>query len=68
MERLKWGQDREQEAVPGRLIGRSMGSPVLVAILSKVSPMPSPSLEHPFLSSNPSVLLTLSLRPSVTPY
>ena len=54
MERLKWGQDREQEAVPGRLIRRSMGSPVLVAILSKLSPMPSPSLEHPFLSSHPS--------------
>lgn len=68
MERLKWGQDREQEAVPGRLTGRSMGSPVPVAILSKVSPMPSPRLEHPFLSSHPSVLLTLSLRPSVTPY
>lgn len=68
MERLKWGQDCEQEAVPGHLIRRSMGSPVPLAVLGKFSPTPSPRLEPPFLSSHPSVLLTLILQPSITPF
>lgn len=74
MGRLRWGQDHEQETVRGCLIRRSMGRPQGTQVSSppghplQVLPNAEPRLEPLFLSSYPSVLLTLTLRPSVTPH